>query len=325
MAYNDTAELRTQLQAEVGDTNPTGETSARYLQRLDTAHKTIVGGGGELNLDDSEKPIRRPYLFSWAKSENPLTLVLEPKQVSTGTVTIDVATVTIGIASGTKDLTGWFINFADHATVYRILSHSGTTITLNSTYVGDTGVGIACDIYKLIYTITPPTGEILLIADSFRTFYQKEPLSITDEAELLNQFPLKDSREANPMLSAIVKQTPSSIVVRISSYPKTRQMLQLMWVPKPADLNPGSVNPIIPNAEKNRVLVHLAAFYELRKRDDDRANSHLKSARMLFDALTIEDQQFVNGNDTMYGYISPFPGGFPVGNFFTDHDVDNIP
>lgn len=325
MSYNTTQELLTLLQSEVGDTNPTGQTTQRYLNLLDTAHKAIVGGGGELNLDDSGNAIRRPYLFSWAKAEDPISLTLEPKQSGTADVTQDNASVTISINSGTKDLTGWHIRFGQQTTVYRILTHNLQVITLNSTYTEVTASAQDFDCFKLIYTIQPISGSILLPEDLFRVYYRKTGLSMTDEAELLDQYPLYGVKEGYPQLSGIVKQTSSGIIVRFSHYPKDRQKIDLSFVPKPSDLSVTGSNPIIPNEEKRRILVHLAAFYHMRKRDDDRASSHLKTAQQLFDALTTEDMQFTDANDASYGYIAPFPGGFSASSFVDNTDVDNLP
>ena len=327
MAYETTAELQTLLQDEVGDTAPSTETQARYLQLLDSAHKAIVGGGGELNTDDRDNPIRRPYLFSWARAEDPISIVLEPNQEGTAATTQDSTSVTVSLDSATKDLTGFHVRINNDETVYRITAHAAFVITLSAAYTGETDAGAGFEAFKLIYTISAPTGSILLPSDAFRVFYRRQPVSITDESELLDRHPLKNVREGNPKLSAVVKQSGSDIIVRFSSYPKERQVVELQYVPVPPTLaiTPTAVDPIIPNGEKRRVIVHLAAFYHLRKRDDDRANSHLKSAKALFDTLKTEDQQFVGGNDRNFGYIAPFPGGFPGNNLTLEEDVDNIP
>ena len=91
------------------------------------------------------------------------------------------------------------------------------------------------------------------------------------------------------------------------------QKIDLYFVERPEDLDLVSSDPILPNYRS--LLVHLAAFYHLRKRDDDRAQSHFGTARSMFDALTSESRQILNSNDADFGVAKPFPNGFWTSNF----------
>lgn len=312
MSYETTTELRDLLQEEVGDTTPSATTQARYVALLDAAHKAVVGGGGELNLDDTGNPIRRPFVFPWALEAEPLIINLLPKQSGTAAVTIDSNSATIDINSGTTDLTGYHIRFGTDKTVYKITLHSALVVTLDSTYVDATDASIAFDAFKLQYTVgasTPLANNILLPADEIRVYYQKTGISVVDLNELQDQYPLRDVVEGNPILAAVAQQGDGTLVLQFNSFPKERERAELRYVAKPATLVAASVDPILPKASR-RVLAYLAAFYHLRKRDDDRARSHLETARQLFNALTTDARQVFGGNDAGFGYVAPWPGGF---------------
>ena len=111
MSYETTPELLTLLEQEVQDTAPSTTTQTRFLDLLIRAHRGVVSGGAELNLDDSGNPIRRPFVFPWALDKDPIIINIEPKQTGTASLTQLSATVTIDIDSATKDLTGFHIRF----------------------------------------------------------------------------------------------------------------------------------------------------------------------------------------------------------------------
>ena len=311
MAYDSTLELRNLLQEEVNDSSPDSATQTRYVSLLNRAHKAVVGGGGELNITDRNSPIRRPVVFPWALATQPKTITLLPFQEGSADVTQNSnSVVNCSIDSSTTDLTGWHIRFKDAATVYYISSHSSTTLTLDDVFVDDTEASTSFDVFKLIYTLG--SDDILMLTDHFRCFSEdRKEIPVTGSNEMQTKYPLKNVTEGMPKEIAVIAQSGGTFTVQLSHYPKDYERIEIPYVPIPTELESGVTDPIIPNGSGHRVLlVHLAAFYHLRLRDDDRAMSHLKTAQSLFDSLVTESLQNVNANDPNYGVIAPWPGGF---------------
>lgn len=314
MSYDTTLELRNLLQEEVNDTSPDAATQTRYANLIDLAHKVVVGGGGILNLDDRGNPIRRPVIFPWALATYPKTLTLLPFQDGAGDVTqLGTTVLNSTINSGTTDMTGWHIRFQQFSTVYRIVSHSGTTLTLDSPYIDLTAAATTFEAFKLVYVLG--TNDISLITDKARIFTQanlSSEIAITDSNEMFSEFPLHRVKTKVPDKAAIINQTGGTFTLQFSHYPDKLKRIDFRYVPIPVALNTsGTSDPIIPNASGNRlVLVHLAAYYHLRKRDDDRAQGHLKDAKFYFDSIRTESMQNMNSNDPDYGKVAPWAGGF---------------
>lgn len=271
-----------------------------------------MGGGGELNLDDVGNPIRRPFVFPWAVAAQPKIITVIPLQEGTATIAQNSTSVTSSsINSATTDLTGWHIQFigTPNPTVYYISAHSGTTITLDGAQVAEAASGVAFKAFKLIYSVG---SDILLTTDKLRAYTLRGDgywVSMVEPRALFDRWPLARISEGSAQEAAIIKQTNGTLQLQLSHAPTEYQRLELWYVPKPTDLNvSGSSDPILPSYRT--VLVHLAAFYHLRRRDDDRAQSHFSTAKQLFDCLTTEARQIVNANDENYGYVAPWPGGF---------------
>ena len=309
-----TSELLTLLKQEVNDVSPSTDTSARYLALLDRAHKAVIAGGGELNLDTAGRPVRDPFIFPWAVSATPKILTLLPKQEGTASVTNNSASVTASsINSATTNLTGYHVQFDQNKTTYLITLHSGTAITLDSPYVDSTNSSAAMLAFKLRYDVG--SSDIYFPSDRLRTYGELlQDISIVDLGELYDEYPLSRVYEHDPMLAAIVNQSSTgNLTLQFSSYPSDLFRVELYYVPRVSTLTTSGVDPILPNYRS--LLVHLAAYYHLRKRDDDRAQTHFQTAKAMFDALTTEGRQILNSNDEAFGVVKPFPGGFGQSSF----------
>lgn len=318
MGFDTTIELRTYLQEEVNDTSPDSTTQVKYVSLLDRAHRAVIGGGGELNLDDRGSPIRRPVVFPWAVEATPKILTLLPFQEGSADVTqLSNSVPNCTINSSATDLTGWHVRFSDDPTVYYVSTHSSTTLTLDSAFVGTTGLQTSFEVFKLRYTLG--SDDILLLTDTFRGRVQ---VPVVGSNKMQHRFPLTDVCKGSPTQASIVAQSGGTFTIQFSHYVDELLRLEIPYVKVPVALVAGSVNPIIPNGSGHRVLIaHLAAFYHLRRRDDDRAKDQFATAKNLFDALVTESLQNTDSNDPSYGYVAPWPGGFD-GESFGDFEVD---
>lgn len=136
---------------------------------------------------------------------------------------------------------------------------------------------------------------------------------MVDLNELKDRFPWGRIESGKPTLAAVVSQGQGTVTVRLSHYPDEATRLELDWVPIPTALDTTSSDPLLPKHHRI-ILVHLAAFYHLRRRNDERARDHLATAKQLYEAMVTEARQIYGGNDEMFGAIAPFPSGFSTYN-----------
>jgi len=306
-----TTKLKNILAEEVNDTNPTQATQDRFVHLLDRANKAIILGGGELNTDDRGMAIRLPYIFPWARSEDPIVFTTEEPISTTGSITKGSTTLTVGavIASSVAD---WRVKFENSGIVYKVSAHvAGTdSITLDGAFINETQSAQDLTIFKTDYSLGAaamayPIGPLQIVS-------QNEGLkecSIVDLNELNKQFPSHISFRGIPKLAGVIKQGDGTLTLRLSHYADDPLRISLEYLPLPSDLDLLGSDTIIPEVHR-MTIVHLAAYYHLRKRDDARAQSHLQSAKQLYEAMVTEARQIYGGNDDRFGRIAPFQNGF---------------
>lgn len=310
MALETTTELRNFLAEEVGDKNPGSTEQTRLLRLLNSAHLEIVGGGGVLNVDNRNIPQTIPAIFSWALAEDPL-IATTSEPIDTGTVAIAEGATALTFSSAPSvSVLGWYIRIAGKSTVYKITAHSSTSATLDSAYVNDTETAATYECFKLDYTFGDTVSDrILLPADYIRSFEGHQQISLTSKREVRNAYPLSTVSKGDPVMAGLVGNTDGQITIHLNIYPTNARKLELLYVPVPDELTVSGVDPIIPKDDR-KILVHLAAYYQLIYRNDDKAQIHLDIARRMFKNLKAKDSAFSQHNDRRYGYLAPFPGGF---------------
>lgn len=305
MAYETTTELAQAVEFEMGEvTDGTSQFRTRIVNELDRAHKILIAGGGELNADTNGKPIRRPTIFPWARAANPLVLNLEvPYDTGTVSLTNGSTTATFS-ASVTADKAGWYLQIDNDPEVYRISAHGGSsdTMTLDAAFVGTTDTAASYTLFKLDYTVG--SDDVMFFTQEIHSFKDDTRVEIIPLETLYKRYPLKDVSKAMPQKAAILKQSNGTLTIRFNSYPEDTERLLFYYVPEPTDLDTSSSDPIIPRHHR-KVLVHLTAYYMMRGKDDDRANSHFGTAKQLYDSLVTEAYQMNFGNDDGFAIIDP--------------------
>lgn len=308
MALSTTSDLLTYLYDELGDTSPNASLQAKYLDALDRANKVITGGGGELNVDDKNTVIESPYIFSWAVEENPI-IVNTSAPITTGTIAVTKSSASATLsASQATSLAGWHIKIDNTDVVYKISAHTGGTdaITLDGAYIDTTNAAATYTAFKLDYDFSPASGSMLMPVDRIRVSTGNEWVSLVPREEMEDNYPLHKVCKSIPRQAGILKQSSTGLTVRLSHYTDDIERMELYIVKVPATLTTGGVDPSMPSHHRI-VIPHLAAFYLLRRYDDDRARDHLETARRLFRSMKNESMQIYGGNDAMYGVVLPWP------------------
>lgn len=295
-----TTELLDSIEAEIGDTE-NSTSRPRLLQRLTLAHTSIVTGGGELNTAPSGRPNHIPFIFPWAISKDPAVLVLEPATEDTTDASSVTDTFTITTNSATKDLTGYYAKFDNHPTTYKVSSHSGTTVVLDTDILEAGSATEDVTFAKLEYEVT---AELTLNHFIIYTKDGEMECNVLAPEEFKRTVQKSSMVEAYPKYAAIVKQSGNTHTFRFSSYPEFSCRAEIDYIPVVAALTEGGSDPIIPE-HFQEMLVHLTTFYDLRLNDDDRAASHYSSAKAIYDAAVTEAKQILHYNDMLFGQVSP--------------------
>jgi hypothetical protein len=311
MAYESTTELRNLLSEETGEITPSSSTLSRFLNLLDLANKTLHAGGGILDIDKNNRSNKRPIMFAWARSTNPIVQNFSAP-ISTGTIAATQSSTTVTFSSApAASVAGWYLRIGSDPEVYRISAHTGgvTTATLDAAYIQSTVSAGTFEVFKLDYTFG---SSVLLPASQIKIFdnngnnYQ---VPLVDKNELEKRFPKRNITRGIPKMAGVLQFQDGTLTVQFSNYPENIERMELEYNSIPTALDTSSSNPVLPK-HLRPILVHLAAFYHLRKRDDDRAASHLAQAKDLFAILKSENRHILYRNDPEFGYVPPFPGGF---------------
>jgi hypothetical protein len=309
-----TTELATYTEREIGHLMSSGTSSSQrddIIGHLDRANKIIAGGGGILNYDDNGNRRKDDQVFIWDVAENPKIINLSAPYTSgfTVTATQDSTSVTLSAdPSSGGDLSDWHIQIGNESEVYRIASHTGTSVTLDSNYVQSNTSGASAKIFKLLYTVG--SSDILKPLNPLRSHSDKDRggvIPIVGKDELLTQHPLSDVKEIFPTCAAITKYTSGTLTLQFSDYSPERERLTLDYIGIPSTLVADSVNPTMPE-QFRLTLAHLAAYFLLHRLDDDRWKTHLGMARDLYHEMTEYNRQIMSSGDPMYGRIVPVVG-----------------
>lgn len=309
MAIETTTELAQFVEKELGhDTAGASSQRSDIVSQLDLAHKTVLAGGGILNVDNSGRKRRENVVFNFARSATPKVLTLLAKlNTATLTATRGSNAVTFNTApDSSNSVVNYFLRAVGDTTLYQISAHTAaaTSATLDGPYVGDANLSAAnCEIYKLQYTIG--SSDVLRLTSPLRAYPtsgSQYEIPVVDYEELRREYPLTSIDVGAPECAGIVQESNGTFTIQMSSYPDDMMRVECDYVPLPNTLSTTSVDPIIPRQHR-LVLAHLAIYYLSLRNNDNRAREHLNIARERFSELVDMDAQNISSSDPNYGRI----------------------
>jgi len=311
MAYQTTTELVQLAEKELGhDTSGASSQRNALLDQMDIAHQTILSGGGILNYDENNKPIRENAIFDWALAATPKILTLRAPITSiTATATRNSNAITFSAApDSTNSIAGWYIQIANEEVVYQINAHTGsaTTATLDGPFIGSANASAAtCKIFKLQYSLG--SSDVLRLVSPLRLlsrFSDQREIAVVDREELLRQYPLQEVDQGTPELACIVRENEGTFTLQFSHYPDDYVRVEADYIAVPSTLDTTSVDPIVPKRYRT-IISYLAAYFLGMRNNDNRAGQFLSMARTKF--MELVDANYVNykSADLNYGMLKP--------------------
>lgn len=261
-----------------GDSTASPNFAANALMYLNLAHRDMIAGTTRLvpNIVAT---------FPWAKSAQPKTLVLEP--VESGTITVTQGSSTITFASPPAASKAGFhliiLSVASDTTTYRIDSHTGgnASATLDSAIVHASG-SVSAFWFKIDYTVG--SSDILRFIDVFGSnvdpgfgtgVYQLIP-----ETEDMFRRAFPTVSEGTPTHFTILYETEGTFTIRFNKYlaASTYKRLEIPYIPLPSDLTASDSSiPLVPRHHRP-TLCDLALTYLFQDKNDDRVDGAVQSA-----------------------------------------------
>jgi hypothetical protein len=281
MTFETTADLFEYMQQLCSERNPTSTTRTTMLALLDQAHKEVISGGGLLNSSQSGDPRTAAAQWDWLPRTEEI-IYLAPLEKYSVTVTGGSAAATLSAAPGSSRV-DWLIMF--DSSIYRITANTGTSITLDSPCASNTG-SYAAQVYKLTHDLAT-TDVVRLLDDPFRVSPSPQQIGVVTDDKITDTWMYRTPSNSLIQQVAFRVNAEGDATIKLSSVSDRPQRLKLTMLVLPEELDLVGSDPILPRQHR-KMLAHLASYYHLVKRDDNKAVACLNNARTLFGLMNKE-------------------------------------
>lgn len=261
-------------------TDGTSDYDAQALIYLNQAYRSLYMGGNEFDVNSNE-------IWWWLKATDNIIMQSSIK-VGTVSVTLNNAAATLSISQSVDLADGWYFKATDHADVFQISAHSGTQLTLDSVYTGDTDTAAEYRLMKLEYDLSSATLKPIDKMRSFQdSFYKVEGIA---ESSFDDFYPLNLTESGVPDRFTMMGETR----VRFNTYGSDTadELIRLDYdfLTRPADLTDSdSEEPLVPKQYRH-ILSTMIAYYLMVEKDDDRATLLFTEARRGIMAMRKENR-----------------------------------
>lgn len=301
--YTTTAQLLAFMQEECNDINPSTATRARFLALLNQAHLEILDGGGKLNETRTGSQKTDARNFNFIGYDNVEFLQLDPATEDTVSVTLDSTSASFATAQAASQAGKTIII---DGVRYTIASHTAglTAFTLDSVCLSDTG-DYNSKWFKSEYNLPAYAWRVSAEA-RLESPISNDAIAIVSYDVFKQRRQHRDISFGRPTLIGLKKSDKLLNTLVLDCVPTRRMRLTIYYTKSPQTLDLVSVNPILP-PENRKMIAHLAAYYQLAKRDDTRAQENLQNARSAFLAMVgNEDGEKRNQSLNIAGTVDLF-------------------
>ena len=236
MGYMTTSVLKSSTLFRAGElTDGTSPYDSKALEYMNQIYKAILSGGNEFDLE-----LGSPW--TWARSESPGTLVLQPKFSDSVSVVNGSTTITLS-APVAVSLAGQWFKITGRSEVFRIVSHvaASASATIDTPYTEDTGTNLPGEVYFLEYDIPVPVERFIapMVVNRQQNF--EAPLDgqiyQVDLANMNMNFPLKFMPEEVPQQFTQLSKDPfGNIRVRFNASAGLQTRVSFDYIPFHAPL-----------------------------------------------------------------------------------------
>lgn len=243
MGYLTTTVLKRSALFRAGElTDGTSSYDSKALEYMNQIYRAILSGGNEFDLE-----LGSPW--AWARSEQPGTLVLQPKFNSPVDVVNGSTTITFTPAP-TVSLQGQWFKIIGRSEVFRIVSHAAlsATATIDTPYTEDTGTNLPAEVFFLEYDLPVAIERFIapMVVNRQQNFEAPVDGLIyqVDLANMNMNFPLKFMPEEVPQQFAQIYRDPFGFIrVRFNASAGVQTRVSFDYIP----VHPNLYEAIIEN------------------------------------------------------------------------------
>lgn len=214
-------------------TDGTSAYDSKALEYINQIYRSILSGGNEFNLD-----LGKPWV--WAKARTPGTLVLQTEYSGTAAVVNGSTSVTLSAAPAVS-LKGQYFRVLDGGDFYKVLSHSGTSVTLDAAYTSSTNAAASFKVYFLEYDLPQEIERLVgpMVVDKQQDFNAPMDGLIygVDMSNINESYPLKFIRGSIPTnFAQISRGANNKIRVRFNDQAGSQTRVSFDYIPTYSDL-----------------------------------------------------------------------------------------
>ena len=210
----------------------------------------------------------------------------------TVTATEGSATATLSAAPSTN-LEGWRIQISTLPTVPRIVSHSGTSITLDAPWPEDTQTGATCNIFDVEYALPPDFLRFASAPYVHSTF--AAPIPVSSRRQLHIDYPWAHMTQGRPTKAFLTGPR----TLQVNTFDNRGYRYEFEYIGMPADLQAGG-EPVLPMHQRP-VLASGVAMLILHDKNDSRAETMASEYREWIQRMMQEHRRSLGAGSTSYG------------------------
>jgi hypothetical protein len=288
---------------ELTDGNSSYEASA--LRYVNNAYRSILSGGNEFGIDVGE-----PWV--WAQATSPQLLTLLPAY-TTGTITVTADSTTASFSSAPSySVAGWFLILEGVSDVFVASAHTAslTPITLDLAFTGTSG-SYNFKAVKLDYALSTAVCRLVAPMVCYKSSVYSGPqeqgkIYEIDTNTMIRKYPLMTLAAGIPDRYTVTQRgTTDLITVRFNGYPDAKTRVEIPYIPVQADLTDSDSSiPVVPFGYRD-VLVHMASYYLMLDKSDNRADSEAAIAKAKLLSLVHNNRKQLSLAGNNYGRLIP--------------------
>lgn len=289
---------------EVDDGTSFYDQNGQVMDYLNKAHVAILGGGNEFDFEMSKA-------WSWAVSQNPNILILQPTYNGLNVPPVGGVTVTYGSPNITFtgspfppiSLKGYRLHIFGRPDFMRIVSHTaGSANAVIDAPYADTrsGIGLGFEAILIDYQLSNPPNGILRLTQSMVLYHAQDlqgdeefKMYFIDEQQMRRDYPMKRLIAGTPNFYCITKKDSNgNYFISIEKAPVYPIRVEYKFIPIPDPLVDSTTNfPIIP-VEHRDCLDFAASYFLCLDKNDDRAQMYFQLTQQKLKAmLKAEEKQ----------------------------------
>lgn len=236
MAIQSTSVLKNNALFRAGElVDGTSSYDSKALEYMNQIYRAILAGGNEFDLE-----LGSPW--SWARSVQPGTIVLQPKVNVVANLTNGSSTVTLS-AGVSPSMTGQWFKVVGRSEIFRITAHTSgaSSLTIDTAYTEETGTNLSSEIHIIEYDLPGSIERLIapMVVNRQQNF--EAPLDgLIYQVDLANinlNFPLKFLPEEIPQQFAVVsKDQFGSMRVRFNASVGSQTRVSFDYIPVYSEL-----------------------------------------------------------------------------------------